>query len=71
MDTSVPLNYYTVFKHIQDVIPKGKHIIDTYLQRFRKIILHYLYISTFFSYVQTALFVPRELIRWTLDEPFF
>ncbi|XP_018371482.1 PREDICTED: 2-hydroxyacyl-CoA lyase 1 [Trachymyrmex cornetzi] len=22
MDTSVPLNYYTVFKHIQDVIPK-------------------------------------------------
>lgn len=27
MDTSVPLNYYTVFKHIQDVIPKGEYII--------------------------------------------
>jgi len=22
-DTSVPLNYYTVFRHIQDNIPKG------------------------------------------------
>jgi len=27
MDTSVPLNYYTVFKHIQDTIPKGKHLL--------------------------------------------
>lgn len=24
MDTSVPLNYYTVFKHIQDTIPAGQ-----------------------------------------------
>lgn len=24
-DTSVPLNYYTVFKHIQDIIPKGRN----------------------------------------------
>lgn len=23
LDTSVPLNYYTVFHHIQEIIPKG------------------------------------------------
>lgn len=26
-DTSVPLNYYTVFRHIQDNIPKGRDCI--------------------------------------------
>jgi len=33
MDTSVPLNYYTVFKHIQDIIPKGEYISFRYFSR--------------------------------------
>lgn len=47
MDISVPLNYYTVFKHIQDIIPKGKYIsLDTYFYR------EYNFVGIYFLYIQ-------------------
>ena len=34
LDTSVPLNYYTVFHHIQEIIPKGK-LIHTHTHTYK------------------------------------